>query len=249
MLKNVYHFVTDFKIPTLSGALCFFILVNGGSYLFLFVSIIGIFSKQFIINNVIYSDFINLLPDYLKGIFVYLIDHNASIPISLFLFLSSIYSSSSLYYHFLQISEIITKRTASFKFSKRVQAIIFVPIVLIFIYFSIALISYIYSFNFIYSYLFIVIFLLLILYFLNFLALKRFKRLYKGIIFSFFYELLFTIGFIIFLRYFNSFKVVYGFFSFFIIFLFYLYISIIGIFLGIYINFKNLEVFKMLTDK
>lgn len=246
MLKNVYHFVTDFKIPTLSGALCFFILINGGSYLFLFVSIVGAFSKEFVF---IPNNFINLLPDYLSDIFIYLIEHNASIPISLFLLISSIYSSSSLYYHFLQISEIITRIPLSLRFSKRIQAIIFVPIVLIFIYFSIASISYIYSFNVIYSYLFIVIFILLILYFLNFLALKRFKRLYKGVVFSFFYELLFTIGFIAFLKYFNNFKVVYGLFSFFIIFLFYLYISIIGIFLGIYLNFKNLEVFKMLTDK
>ena len=37
-IKRIYHFIIDSKIPSLSGALCFFILLNGGSFLFLFVS-------------------------------------------------------------------------------------------------------------------------------------------------------------------------------------------------------------------
>ena len=79
LVSKIYHFVVDPKIPTLSGALCFFLLLNGGSYLFLFVSI----SSFFFID---YTQYINSLSDgIVKDIILYLLQYNSNLSISIFL--------------------------------------------------------------------------------------------------------------------------------------------------------------------
>lgn len=239
VIRKIYHFVVDMKIPTLAGSLCFFLLLNGGSYLFLFVSLSSYF-------------FIDLLPflkshleeGLLKDVVLYLFEHNANLSISLFLLGSSIYSSSSLYYHFLQISELITKQPVDNRLGKRLQALILVPLVLIALFLMMSLLSVIQmTFGGI-AYLFFIVFTFLFIYFLNKLVLRKypFKRLLKGVLFSFLYVFVFSFFFVLYLNVFSDFKIVYGLLSFIIILLFYLYNIIIGILLGIYVNCKNLEV-------
>lgn len=246
IVRKIYHLIVGTKIPTLSGSLCFFLILNGGSYLFLFVSLFSYLPL----------DVFEILNPYLndggiKDILVYLLNHHSSLSSSIFLLISSIYSSSSLYYHFLEACELITKQPFKATFGKRIQALILVPIMLVIllalllvIYFLIQVLGY-------YIYILLFVFMYLIILLLNKIALRIYplKRLLKGTTFSFIYILIFSISFIFYLNIFSNFKIVYGYLSFFIILLFYLYVNIIGIFLGIYINCKNLEVLDLLSIK
>lgn len=240
-IKRIYHFVVDSKIPTLSGALCFFLLLNGGSYLFLLVS----FSSYFLVDLIPYVEQ-NMMDGIVKEILIYLFHHQSNLSISIILLATSLYSSSSLYYHFMHICEIITKKPLDFVISKRIQAIILAPI-LIFLFLALLILLLIAERR-IGGYIYILYFILLILfiYIFNKIALRSYTigGLYKGIIFSSIYCISFTLLFIVYLKIFSSFKVVYGVLSFLIIFLFYLYSITIGLFLGIYMNCKNLEVWN-----
>ena len=86
---------------------------------------------------------------------------------------------------------------------------------------------------------------------INLTALHTIKisNVYKGAIFSIIYFIIFTLGFIIYVSTFSNFKVVYGFFSFFVILMFYLYVLAIGLIIGIDINCQKLDVFKFLFSK
>lgn len=237
MIRKIYHLIVDKKIPTLSGALCFFLLINGGSFLFLIISI----SKYFFIDIIPYIDSV-LNENTFKQIIMYLLKHNANIPISIFLFITSIYSSSSLYYHFLNIIELITSIPISYTVPKRLVSLIILPISIIFVIISIVLLV-ILSIRSSLFYILLSIFILIMILLLNKIALKfSVKKLIKGVLFTFLYFLLFTIVFILFVRLNTDFKEIYGILSIIIILFIYLYFLIIGLFLGIYINWKNIEV-------
>lgn len=245
LIKKIYHFIVDAKIPTLSGSVCFFLLLNGGSYFFLFVSL----SSYFLIDLYPYLEE-HLEASLFKDVVLYLFEHNANLSISLFLLISSIYSSSSLYYHFMHVCELITKQPVDNRFSKRLQALVLVPLVLLSAFQFIGLLSVIQMLWGDITYLFFMTFILLFIYLLNKIALRRYsvKRLWKGIVFSFLYAVVFSFFFILYLKNFSNFKIVYGLLSFIIIFLFYLYSITIGIFIGIYMNCKNLEVSQFLFE-
>lgn len=246
LIRKIYHLIVDIKIPTLSGGLCFFILINGGSYLFLFVSLFAYFP----------IDFMDIINTYLKdGVFkeiiVYLFLHNANLSTSLFLLGTSVYSSSSLYYHFMHSCELITKQPIDNRISKRIQALILVPLMLVLIFTLTISIYLLFLIAGNITYVLLIPILFIFLLFLNKLALRgySFNRIYRGVVFSFLYIVIFTILFIAYLMLYSNFKIVYGILSFFIVFLFYLYIVIIGVLIGIYINCKNLEVFNFVFDK
>ena len=86
-----------------------------------------------------------------------------------------------------------------------------------------------------------IILYLLFQYILQGFALKTIntKLLYKGILFSLLFTIIFSFSFIIYLDNFK-FKEIYGIFSILVGFIFYLYINIIGLYLGIYYNWKNI---------
>lgn len=236
-LLDIFHFVVESKITTLAGSLCFFLLLNGGSYIFLIVSI-----TSFIID---YETIINsLLNDGLiKDLLVYLFKHSSSIQFNIILILTSIYSSSSLYYHFIQAGEVITDYKIDYKYSKRIISVILAFIV-IFILFVLSILISILPFLFsnrLILYLIAITLFILIIYILNKLILKTsFKNIKFGLLFTVIYSCIFTFGFVIYLSFF-SFKIVYGYLAVIIIFLFYLYVIMIGILLGIKLNWKKVE--------
>lgn len=239
-IKSFYHIIVDNKISTLSGALCFFILLNGGSYLFLFSNIASMIIDVSPLIDKLLEDGI------IKDIFLYLLRYNSNLNISIVLLIGSLYSSSSLYYHFIHIAEAITKIPINIKFGKRILSLILVLIVLIAIFVFVMGLIILESINKVLFYLFLLVGYLLIIIFLNKLILKN-KSLFNGILFSFIYGIVFTILFILYINIFSSFKIVYGVLSFIIVFLFYLYIMTIGLLMGIYINCKNLDVFNLLS--
>lgn len=236
-IKSFYHVLVDNKISTLSGALCFFIILNGGFYIFLFSNIASMLIDVHPLINSLLEDGI------IKNILMYLLNYNSNLNVSIILIISSIYSSSSLYYHFLQATELICKMPHNKSIGKRIYSIILVPVVLLFIFVISICLLIIHDVNRILFYLFIIACYYLLLLFLNILVFKN-KNIIKGITFSFLFGVFFTILFVLYNYFFSDFKIVYGILSFVIIFLFYIYIMIIGILMGIYINCKNLEVFS-----
>ena len=242
IIKNFYHLVVDNKLPTLAGALCFFILINGGAFFFLFVNLFSYYLND--IKSVIITNTSN---DMIRDLLIYLIEHNANLPYSLFLIITSIYSSSTLYYHILNVSELITKKPISVRLSKRIISLILVPIILIILYIILLVLSVLYTLFKVVTIVLIFILLLLLIIFFNIMVLRdyRVKIMIKGIIFSLLYIIVFTLLFIAYLSIFSNFKIVYGILSFFIIFLFYIYNVVIGLLIGAFINWKNIEVFNI----
>lgn len=236
---DIFHFVVESRITTIAGSLCFFILLNGGSFLFLIVSTLGLvldpikYIESFLSNGI------------LKEVLIYLFQHNSNLSVNLILVITSIYSSSSLYYHFIQASEIITDGKIDYKYNKRITSIIIALIVIIIIFITILVVSFIpfiFKITYFFSYIIGIIIICLIIYGLNKIVLHgySFRELKYGVLISLFYCIIFTIGFIVFINFFN-FKIVYGYLSAVIIFLFYMYAIMIGILLGIRINWKKLE--------
>jgi membrane protein len=247
-IKRVYHFIVDAKIPTMAGSLAFFVFLNGGSYLFLFVvlSLYLPFDLKLVVEN-------TLRDSIFKDLILYLVNHSKSLNYSVFLVVTSIYSSSSLYYHFMHIGELVSMTPQNHKISKRVKSLILVPIFLFLI--SIAIIATtLASSIFSISYRIVLIAAIIgivyvMLYIANKLIFHSDKKIINGILFSLIYFIVFTLIFILYLSYFSNFKVVYGVFSFLIILMFYIYVICIGLLLGIRINSKNLDVFTLFYDK
>lgn len=250
MIRFIYHFVVDKKIPTLASALAFMVLINGGSFLFLYIILSGFFQNSF---NELLID--HITDGKLKDLIIYFFNHQNNLPYSIFLIVTSLYSSSSLYYHFMNIVELITHTHINISYSKRIFSILLtIAYLIIFNLITLFLTELIFFFNFFYqmlSVLLIFFTLFLTFYFIHSVALKdyHFKRVYKGILFSMLYSILFTMGFILYLKFFSNFKIVYGILSFFIVLFFYIYVLCIGLLLGVYINFKNINLKKMLKNK
>ena len=118
MIKYFYKLIVGNKIPTLASSIAFNIILNGGSFLFLYL----IFSRYF--NNSFINQIINNLGDGdFKDLIVYFIDYQNNINYSFFLIITSIYSASSLYYHFINVIELLTKRVFKLNISRRIISV------------------------------------------------------------------------------------------------------------------------------
>lgn len=246
LIKKVYRLLVESKIITLAASFAFFLFLNGGSYLFLFITL----------SNYLPFDFrslivLNIEDGLSKEILLYFINHNVSLPYSIFLIITSIYSSSSLYYHFIHISDVLIDENRSNKRLKSISVmVIFLTIASFILSINSVFLSYNYSvYKMIISLSFIIVICLLI-YTLNVVGLNslNIKKLYKGIIFSHVYFILLTMLFMIYIKIFSNVKIIYGVFSFIIIFMLYIYLISIGLLIGIYINGKNIEVYKILKE-
>ncbi len=249
-MRDIYHFVVDKKIPTLACSLAFITILNGGSFLFLYVILSGLFHNSF--NDLVMEQ---IQDGKLKDLILYFFNYQNNLPYSIFLILTSIYSASSLYYHLMNIVELITQIPFHISLSKRVLSLIFtIGYLLLFNFTTLLLTELILFFNHFYkilSSLLILLILFLTIYFIQTISFntKSFKRIYKGVFFSLIYTILWTIGFAIYLSFFTNFKIVYGILAFFVILFFYIYIICIGILLGIYLNHKNINLLKLLKNK
>ena len=225
-LRNFFILLSNISLA--SAAVCFFLIINGGSTIFLLITIL---SKS--IN-------INIIPNStLKDIFLYLSSFNIDLSSSIIAIITSIYSTSTLFKFYLKGVELITnnpysknKRLISIIFSMFLPLIFLILMILFILLASINLVSILIIYILLY---------LLFQYILQSFALKniKLKALYKGILFSFLFTIIFSVSFIIYLDNFK-FKEIYGIFSVLICFIFYIYINIIGLYLGIYYNWKNI---------
>lgn len=247
MISKIYHFITDKKIPTLASAIAFTFIMNGGSFLFLFVILSGFFSNSF--QELVLT---TIEDGKLKDLIAYFFNYQNNISYSILLVITSIYSASSLYYHLIGIVEFITERTYEISISKRILAIaitigylIGLNLVTLFASEIILRLGSLYLFV---SLLLILLIFILTVYVVHVISFKtyRLKSMYKGIVFTTLYFLIFTAGFILYLRLFSNFKIVYGILSFFIILFFYIYMICIGLLLGINLNHLNIN-FRFLS--
>ncbi|MBD5390698.1 YihY/virulence factor BrkB family protein [bacterium] len=242
MFSRIYHFVMDKKIPTLASAIAFNLIMNGGSFLFLFIILSGLFSNSF------HEVFLNSFEDgKVKDLISYFFDYQNNISYSVILVITSIYSASSLYYHLIGIVEFITEQTYSITISKRILAIGITIVYLIglniFTLIASELILFFNIFYHVLSWGLLLLVFILTVYVIQVISLRtyRIQRLYKGIIFTTIYFILFTAGFVLYLKLFSDFKIVYGILSFFIILYFYIYVLCIGLLLGINFNHLNIN--------
>lgn len=240
MIKYFYRLIIDNKIPSLASIVAFNIILNGGAFLFLYLLISNVF------NNSLLNQILEKFEDgELKELFMYFTDYQNNMKYSLFLIFTSIYSASSLYYHIINVIELLTGRRYDIRISKRIVSVVLTVVFLVIInviavlFFEIINRTLV-SFKIGVSGL-ILILIGLSLYYFNYICVKtmRFNKIYKGYLFSFFYILLFTIGFIVYLDYFSNFKVIYGVLSFIFIFCFYIYSICVGVLIGLCMNIKN----------
>lgn len=250
MIAGIYHFIVDKKIPTLGACLAFTLILNGGSFLFLYILISGLFSNGF--NELLLE---SITDGKLKDLISYFFNYQNNLSYSIFLVGTSLYSASSLYYQFISVVELITQIHYKVAFSKRILSLLATLIYLILLN-VVALLStqLILLFHNAMEILFLFILFIILsltLYLIQCLAIRdfHFKRVYKGFLFSLIYFLFFTIGFILYLRLFSDFKIVYGILSFFIILFFYIYIVSIGVLLGVYLNYKNINLLDFVKNK
>lgn len=253
MIARIYHFIMDKKIPTLASAIAFSLIMNGGSFLFLFIILSGLFSNSF--QEVILNTFED---GKLKDLIAYFFDYQNNISYSILLVITSIYSASSLYYHLMGIVEYITDTNYNRSVSKRILAIGITILYLLGLNIITLFASeIIVHFNYLYmalSLLLVLLIFVLTVYVVQVISLKTYsiKKLYKGILFTTIYFIIFTIGFVIYLKLFSNFKIVYGILSFFIILFFYIYVLCIGLLLGInlnHLNIKRLELSKTIEEE
>ncbi len=250
MIKNIYHLIVDHKIPTLSCSLAFITILNGGSFLFLYIILSTLFHNSF--NDLVMEQ---IQEGKLKDLILYFFNYQNNLPYSIFLIGTSIYSSSSLYYHLMNIVELLTYNPFHMSLSKRILSVILTILFLLgFNFITLILTEFILFFNRLYqilSYLLLLIVFFCIIYFINCIAIRTvyFKRIYKGVFFTMTYVIFFTIGIAIYLSFFSNFKIVYGVLAFGVILFFYIYILCIGILMGIYINHKNINLRKLLKIK
>ena len=240
MLKKFYRMIVDNKVPTLASAIAFNIILNGGSILFLYLIVSNSFDNSYITSLID-----SLENSKLKELISYFIDYQNNLKYSFFLIITSIYSASSLYYHFVNVTELLIKRPCPIGILKRIGAIVLTTLFLIGVNILVVLIFRIIrifgiklDIGFILLMISVVSIVLLIL---NIISIREFnlKKIYKGFLFSLGYSILFTIGFIFYIRRFSNFKIIYGVLSFVFVFCFYIYSLCIGFLIGICINNKN----------
>lgn len=251
-LLDFYSLLKSKKFTTLSGAIAFFFIVNGGSLIFLIafsLRVLNIDLSRFSISGDIISKAINYF------------DENAQImykPYYFILAMTSIWSSSTLFYHLITAGEII------FEVKRKAHTILYrlISIFLVFIFLALMIVTivtlvlssyYIKSINSIWLLkllqvaLYIVIPLLIITFFMLFVPPIRlhFKEILRGVGFTIIFWSFVTIVFRIYLLIFKNYKAIYGALTFVIIVMIYIYLLAIGLIVGLIIN---LEYFRKIKN-
>ena len=222
-MNDLLKKIIDKKLTTLSGGIAFFIVINGGSILYLIMLII---TKLTSIN---YPEFLSHLT-FSKSYFIFYI-------------LSSIYSASSLFVHIINAKELIMEvKEKKYRFNRLISlilVIVFLGFVLVsgFIIVIIEEVKNTILLLFLKKILYLIIPYCLIVFINKFVSPQKnsFKKILIPSLISYIGMYLSTIGFRIYLYYFQNFKQVYGTLSFLIIFMFWIYLISISLVLGFFL--------------
>ena len=133
-MKKILKFYSILKekgYSTLSGSIAFFLIVNGGSLIFLLIILFDLFNlnadKLLILNN-----------SFLNKIITYFNENRPNTPSYYLLGFTSLWSSSTLFYHIIKAGEIIYDvKRKKFPLFSRILSILLVLIFIVIILSSI----------------------------------------------------------------------------------------------------------------
>ena len=248
---DMYKILIKKDYSTHSGAIAFFLIINGGSIAFLMLFISQLLNIDLPITNDILKSFFNTIENNID-------DSNSFYNI--FFISASIFGASSLFYHLLKIGEIIYERkNKKISFLKRITAIIFLTTFIFIIEICVILLVLsrnVFS-NFIWLLLKNVIFIVLpfiIALCINFFVIPdevKLKNILKGSLITTFLWYCLTFVFSIFVSTFQNYKAIYGALTFFIVFMVWVYLIAQGLVIGIIFNeqTKNVKLFMIENDK
>lgn len=239
-ILRLYKMLVNKNYSTLAGSIAFFIVINGGSILFLVIKLLGYFNVNLYVNNSIINNALDHFNDYTSD-FSYLY--------SIFFLFTSLWSSSTLFYHLIKCSEMIYGIKKKYNTLYRIVAIFFVLLFLALLL-SGAIISFIIkqtigNYNILYrlfQVIVVVISPILIILFFNMFFCPvqlKFKDAIKGSLFTFIFWIFITIVFALYIKLFANYKRLYGALATFIIFMIWIYLISIGLVIGFIINEKN----------
>lgn len=233
---RIYNILINKSYSTLSGAIAFFLVVNGGSLLYLFLVISNFLHISITPNFLIDATIIEEVSKKQTGSFIY----------SLIFIITSIYGSSSLFFHILKAGELIYQRPHQrISLFRRVTSLVFmlafmgiIETFLIVVFLGDSLFHNPLWRYFRYFLFMIIPFLLsLCLHFFAIPEEVKFIDLRKGAILTTLLWYLTSLAFILFLNIFTNYKAFYGSLSFFVIFMIWLYLLAQGFIVGIIYNY------------
>ena len=235
-IYQAYRLLMKKSYSTLSGAVAFFLIINGGSILFLTISVGNLFNISFDIDN----DVINNVVETIIA--------NATYSSSFFFIITSIYSASSLFFHLIKTGEIIYEEVNNrFNMLKRFIAIIFLCafIFIVETFFVILFLSRTLFNNFlwnIFRYIsFMVVAYLLSLCIIFFITPHRvrYHEIKRGAMLATSLWYLITVLFTLFLNIVTNYKAIYGSLSFYVVFMIWVYLLAQGLIVGVVYNYYH----------
>lgn len=242
----IYKKLKDTNLTTIAGSISFFIILNCGSLFFLISSLLKLFNLNIYEYTIKQNDMFSYFLNFFSNNVLYL---NVS---NIILTFTSLWSSSSLFYHIIQAGEVIynKKRNNGILYKRGFSIVlVFLFIILIVItimliilgYYFITLIKNKLLYTFISTLLMFIIPSFIIIFFLLFvppLSIKV-KEISIGYLFTITSWVVFTYLFKLYLKLFTNFKALYGILTLLVIFMLYLYILIICLMIGMIINQEN----------
>lgn len=240
---GLYKDLKDRHFTTMAGAIAFFVIINGGSLFFLIASLFHLFNFKIPTEGVFAND-------YFTNILSFFDENTKKISVShIILTITSLWSSSTLFYHIIQIGEIIYKKKRKRYFL--MHRLIAILLVVIFMGLILMMIFMVILGNIILKYLeniwlkslfetlmMMVIPSFIIIFFLIFVPPYKisFRAVIPGYLITISSWIISTFSLELYLRFFSNFKVLYGIFTMIIIGIIYLYILVIGLIIGLVAN-------------
>lgn len=236
---NIYKLLIKKSYSTLSGAIAFFLIINGGSIAYLMLFISNLLEIDLPVTNQYIVSFLNTVE---KNV------NTKSYLYTIFFICTSIYGASSLFFHLLKTGELIYEETnGKFSIIKRITAIIFlaaiifiVEICFVLLVLSKSVLSNI--FLRLIRYLLFVLIPLLIVICINFFITPhevKIKEIFKGSVITTISWYVLTFIFTNYIRVFTNYKAIYGVLTLFIVFMIWVYLIAQGLVIGIIINEKT----------
>ena len=245
---NIYKLLIKKSYSTLSGAIAFFLIINGGSIAYLMLFISNLLEIELPIYNEFLLSFFNTIEKNVS---------TKSYKYTIFFICTSIYGASSLFFHLLKTGEMIyDEQNGKFTIIKRLTAIVFLAAIIFIV--EICFVLLVLSRSVLSSvfwklirYLLYIIIPLAIVICINFFITPhevKIKEIFKGSIFTTFSWYILTFFFTAYVRVFTNYKAIYGVLTLFIVFMIWLYLIAQGLVIGIIIN-EQAKIVKIILKK
>lgn len=236
---NIYKLLIKKSYSTLSGAIAFFLIINGGSIAYLMLFISNLLEIDLPVTNEYIVSFLNTVESNVN---------TKSYLYTIFFICTSIYGASSLFFHLLKTGEMIYEETnGKFSIIRRITAIIFLAAIIFIV--EICFVLLVLSKNVlsniflrIIRYLLFTLIPLLIVICINFFITPhevRIKDIFKGSVITTISWYVLTFVFTNYVRVFTNYKAIYGVLTLFIVFMIWVYLIAQGLVIGIIINEKT----------